>query len=148
MKNILSSIFVFFLTNCFFSQVYKIEFEKYTDFNIGKHREYKEIIDTSKYLEIKKNRGGVNSYTFDLTSSTVKRYFNGTLQKTKTIKSYEKKGDLIIMKMDDNESSTGNSITSTIVINTNKNDKTNPYFLLYFVSTVTDTTNGSIVFNE
>jgi hypothetical protein len=148
MKNILSFVFVFVFTNCFFSQTYNIEFEGYLNFNVGKYREYKDVIDTTKYLETKKNRGGVNSYTIDLTNNTVTRYFNGAFQKTKTINSYEKKDNLIVLRMNDNESSTGNSIISTIVINTNKNDKTNPYFLLYFVSSVTNTTNGSIVYNK
>jgi hypothetical protein len=130
-----------------FSQVIEIEFDEFTLFNTGMLRGYDNVIDSTNYVAVNKNLVGKNKYIFDLDNKTAKRYHFGTLAESVDILTFTKKGSTVVLTMNDKETSTGKTVVSTVHLNTNKNDKTKPYYLMYFISTVTNTTNGTIVYN-
>lgn len=130
-----------------FSQVIEVEFDSYIGFNSGNKGNYEDVIDSNNYLEIYKHFGGTNKYVVDLTNKRLSRYFSGKLSQTTDIVSYKKVGGLVYLTFNSKETLTNNIVEGNIVINTNKSDKTKPYFVMYFVSTYDNTTNGSIVRN-
>jgi hypothetical protein len=147
MKKIILTLVSLLVVLTSFSQVVQVEFKAFIDFNAGTTREYKKLIDTSNYLNLEKNIGGLNKYVFDFDNKIAKRYFNGILDESSPIIEFTKKGNLYFLKISDVELLTGKTVISNVVLNTLKTDKINPKFLMYFVSTRTNTTNGSIVFN-
>ena len=48
------------------------------------------------------------------------------------------------MTINDEENLTGNNIISNVVVNTDINDDSHPKFILYFLSTHTNTFNGFV----
>jgi hypothetical protein len=132
------------LLNFNFAQVYEIKFENFLNFNAGKERNYEGIIDLENY-QSKEKLNGLTKYVFDLENSMVHRYMGDFIAKSAEITEYEIKENLVFMNVSDKESSTGNTVMTTMMFNKNPEDKENPYFLMYFVSTVTNTTNGTIV---
>jgi hypothetical protein len=137
--------FVFIsLLNFNFAQVYEIKFENFLNFNAGKERDYEEIIDLENY-QSKEKLNGSTKYVFDLENSMVHRYMGDFIAKSAEITEFEIKENLVFLNVADKESSTGNTVMTTMMFNKNPDDKENPYFLMYFVSTVTNTTNGTIV---
>jgi hypothetical protein len=137
-----------FISGCFFnssySQVYEIKFENFLNFNAGRERNFDEIIKSENYQSQEKHEG-LTKYIFDLENKIVHRYMGDLIAKSAEITSYEIKDNLVFMNVSDRESSTGNTVMTTMMFNKNPEDKENPYFLMYFVSTVTNTTNGTIV---
>jgi hypothetical protein len=132
-----------------FSQSLEVQFSKFTLFNTGILRGYENVVDSSNYKAADKNLFGKNKYIFDLDNKTAKRYnHDGLLAESVEILTFTKTGNSVVLTMNDKETSTGNTVVSTVHLNTNKNDKTKPYFLMYFISTVTNTTNGTIVWNN
>jgi hypothetical protein len=147
MKNLILSLVMSVVSLVSFSQVIEIEFSKFTLFNTGMLRGYDNVIDSTNYVAVDKDMIGKNKYVFDLDNKTAKRYFNGLLAESADILTFTKKGSTVTLTMNDKETSTGKTVVSTVHLNTNKNDKTKPYYLMYFISTLTNTTNGTIVYN-
>lgn len=144
MKNLILSLILFVSTLTSFSQTITLEFDIFTNFNTGDKGTYEEVIDTNNYLKVTKSFDSPNKYVVDLTNKTICLYSKGSLIYKTTIINYTKNGDMLLMTVNDTETLTGRKIVSNVVINTNKNNKKVPYFLSYFVSTVTNTTNGVI----
>ena len=144
MKNLILSLILFVSTLTSFSQTITLEFDSFTNFNTGDKGTYEEVIDTNNYLKVTKSFDSPNKYVVDLTNKTICLYSKGSLIYKTTIINYTKNGDMLLMTVNDTETLTGRKIVSNVVINTNKNNKKVPYFLSYFVSTVTNTTNGVI----
>ncbi len=147
MKNLILSLVMSVVSLVSFSQVIEIEFSKFTLFNTGMLRGYDNVIDSTNYVAVNKDMIGTNKYIFDLDKKTAKRYLSGLLVESVDILTFTKKGSTVVLTMNDKETSTGKTVVSTVHLNTNKNDKTKPYYLMYFISTVTNTTNGAIVYN-
>ena len=147
MKTMIAIPVIFLLAFSSLSQIYEIEFEGYVGFNAGKLVKYEELIDTSNHVVSSEHRGGTNKYIIDLTKKTMERYFDDVLNETGTILSSKKVGDLVYMTITDVETLTGREIESSVVFNTTKTDSSHPLYMMYFISTVTQTTNGVIVWN-
>ena len=140
-------IFVFTFSSLFnfnYSQVYEIEFEDFLNFNVGQDRNYNQIINKENYKS-QETHEGLTKYIFDLENKIVHRYMGDLIAESAKITAYEIKDNLVFLNVSDRESSTGNTVMTTMMFNKNPQDKENPYFLMYFVSTVTNTTNGTIV---
>jgi hypothetical protein len=144
MKNLILSLVMLVSSFVTFSQVIEVEFVDWTGFNSGTLGKYSEVIDSTNYLATTKSIGGSNKYVINLTEKTVSRYFDGVFRETAIILSQKKDGNLIYMTINDRELSTGKTVISNVVINTNKNDKSYPKIIQYFTSTVTNTVNGFV----
>ncbi len=147
MKKMIFSSVMSMLSLMTFAQTYEVEFDEYIGFNAGNLRKYEEVTDTSNYNFSENHFGGTNRYVINLTEKKMDRYFDGFFEQSKPILTYEKAGDLIYITIEDSESVSGNNVISNVVINTNKNNKRYPKFVLYFVSTKTNTTNGFVAPN-
>ena len=144
MKNLILSLVMLVSSFVSFSQVIEVEFDEYIGFNSGSLGKYDEVIDSTNYVRTFDHSGGTNRYVIDLTKKTMSRYFDGTLSKSTSILSYKKEGSLIHMTINDEENLTGNNIISNVVVNTDINDDSHPKFILYFLSTHTNTFNGFV----
>ena len=144
MKNLILSLVLFVSTLTTFSQTITLEFDNFTNFNTGDKGTYEEVIDSTNYLKVTKSTDSPNKYIIDLDNKTISLYSKSGLVFKTTIIDYTKNNGLLLMTVNDVETLTGRKIISTVVVNTNKNNKKDPYFLSYFVSTVTNTTNGVI----
>ena len=144
MKNLILSLVVLFSSLSSFSQVYEVSFSEYVGFNTGDLNKYEDVIDSTKYVRSWDHSGSVNKYVVNLTNKTVELYYDGKLSKSTTIVTSKKVGDLIYLTINDEENFTGNKIVSNLVINTNKNNESYPDFVLYFLSTRTNTINGFV----
>jgi hypothetical protein len=147
MKRVILFLVMLVISLTSFSQLVEVEFKVFIDFNAGATRDYKKLIDTSSYVVYDENFGGLNKYIFDFDNKIAKRYFNGILDESSPIIEFTKKGNLYFLKISDVELLTGKTVISNVVLNTLKTDKLNPKFLMYFISTRTNTTNGSVVFH-
>ena len=143
MKNLILSLVILTTSFISFSQVYEVGFSEYTKFNSCSHGKYEEVIDSKNYGG-SLVRHGINRYVIDLTSNTLHVYFLGGFEKLDTMLTTKKDGDLVFVTVNGNEDSTGKNVICTIVINTNENNKLYPKFVLFFLSTVTNTTNGTV----
>lgn len=144
MKNLILSLVMIFSSLVSFSQIYEVSFSEYVGFNTGDLNKYEDVIDSTNYVRSWDHFGSVNKYIVNLTNKTVERYYDGKLSKSTTIVTSKKVGDLIYLTINDEENFTGNKIVSNLVINTNKNNESYPDFVLYFLSTRTNTINGFV----
>jgi len=145
MKNLILSLVILTTSFISFSQVYEVGFSEYTKFNSCSHGKYEEIIDSTNYCgRVHKSDSVIHKYVIDLTNKTIKYYSGGYLMESATIITSKKVGDLVYVNANDELFLTGTKVVSTIVINTNKNNKRYPKYAHFFLSPDTNTTNGTV----
>ena len=145
MKNLILSLVLLVSSFVSFSQVYEVGFSEYTKFNSCSHGKYEEVIDSANYCgRVDKSDSVIHKYVINLTNKTIKYYSGGHLMESATIIASKKVGDLVYVTFNDELFLTGTKVVSTIVINTNKNNKRYPKYVHLFLSPDTNTTNGTI----
>jgi len=145
MKNLILSLVLLVSSFVSFSQLYEVGFSEYTKFNSCSHGKYEEVIDSANYCgRVDKSDSVIHKYVIDLTNKTIKYYSGGHLMESATIITSKKVGDLVYVTFNDELFLTGTKVVSTIVINTNKNNKRYPKYVHLFLSPDTNTTNGTI----
>lgn len=126
------------------SQVIEISFKEHISFNSGSFHKYEEMIKDENMVFKKLRFGFTNKYIIDLDNRLITMYYNDLLIGSDSITNFYTNKDLLHIEFNDVEYSTGKYISSYIVINQNKNNVNFPYFTFYFISTVTNTSNGYI----
>ena len=145
MKNLILSLVLLVSSFVSFSQLYEVGFSEYTKFNSCSHGKYEEVIDSTNYCgRVDKSDSVIHKYVIDLTNKTIKYYSDGYLAESSTIITSKKVGDLVYVTFNDELLLTETKVVSTIVINTNKNNKRYPKYVHLFLSPDTNTTNGTI----
>jgi hypothetical protein len=145
MKNLILSLVLLFISFVSFSQVYEVGFSEYTNFNSCSHGKYEEVIDSANYCgRVDKSDSVIHKYVIDLTNKTIKYYSGGYLMESATIITSKKVGDLVYVTANDELFLTGTKVVSTIVINTNKNNKRYPKYAHLFFNPDNNSTSGTI----
>ena len=144
MKKLIVFIAVTFIGFVGFGQVLEITFKDHIYFNSGSVHTYEEMIKDENMVVKKLKFAATNKYIIDFDNKLITMYYNGLLIGSETITNHYTEKDLLHIEFDDIEHSTGKRSPSFVVINQNKDNSKFPYFTYYFISTVTNTSNGCI----
>ena len=132
MKNIVISFFMFFMTFTSFTQVSEVKFDQFIGFSSNsKSTNYFTLMDSNN-LVFEFVKVGYNRYIIDFENKTVTLYFQGVFINKCEIMDSRVEGSITFITLIDFDISSGEQISTFLVINEDPKNNSYPYFTYYF----------------